>query len=87
MLNSKEKIIKFIQRDAKLLHLLLKGFSWGMCIASVLLILMGILFFITGDQHIFLHKRQLQCNQQINNESFSPLYGKNNKFGDIQIVL
>ena len=62
MLNNKEKILKFTERDARLPHLLLKGFSWCMCFASVLLLLIGIFFFITGDQHIFLHKRQLQCN-------------------------
>ncbi|MCI5158197.1 MAG: hypothetical protein D3906_07090 [Candidatus Electrothrix sp. AUS1_2] len=56
MLNNKEKIIKLKEKRRRLLHLILKGFSCCMCFASVFFLLMGFLFFITGDQNIFFIK-------------------------------
>ena len=81
MLNRKEKHTTFTEQGAVALHVLLKGFSWCMCLASVLLLLLGILFLLTGDQNIFLHKRQLQSNQQPNNGLFLLLYDKNDTRG------
>ena len=60
MLNRKEKIIKLKEQGDLLLHIILKGVSWCMYLACVFFWLAGILFFITGDQNIFLYKRSLQ---------------------------
>lgn len=56
MLNNKGKVIKFTEKGTLSLHFILKGFSWCMCLVSVLFLLTGILFLFTGDQNIFLIK-------------------------------
>lgn len=59
MLNYKEKIIKLPDRGECSLHSVLKGFSWCMCLTSILFLLTGILFLITGDQNIFFMRDNL----------------------------
>lgn len=56
MLNNKGTSITLKKSSVGSLHLFLMFFFWFLCLASVLFLLAGIFFLITGDKNIFFIK-------------------------------